>query len=321
MSSISIYLNSKASGGNNKWVEEVQKQLFRHDILLKAPPSKEELYRELENDIKRNVDHIFSVGGDGTANCILQKIAKTNTKLLIIPCGTANDLATEIGMGKSIKSLIKAFQHKTYKRIDLIEINGKYMATNGGIGCAADVAGKINAYRSGIFGFKGLMKNLGATVYPLIFTKELLIGDLKQYNLKIKSSEYTEDLKTPLILVNNQSNLAGKFLVAPHTKNNDGKFNVTIFKHQNKKDFLKCAMKILSGSYPYSDKNLVSFETDSIEIEEANGGNLPFFGDGEILNQNSKFVIQVHERAFSVSALLDDVDYSNSYDLAQVRLV
>ncbi|MBC76279.1 MAG: hypothetical protein CME64_09715 [Halobacteriovoraceae bacterium] len=321
MSHISVYLNSKASGGNIKWVKEVQKQLFRHDLLVKAPSSKEELDIELEKDIQNKVEHIFSVGGDGTANCILQKIAKTDIKLLIIPCGTANDLANEIGMGSSIKSMIKAFQHKTYKRVDLIEINGKYMATNGGIGCAADVAGKINAYRAGIFGFKGLMKNMGSSVYPLVFTKELLVGSLKQYNLKVKSSEFSEIVKTPLLLINNQSNLAGKFLVAPHTRNNDGKFNVTIFKHQNKKDFLKCALKILSGSYPYADKNLISFETDSIEVSEVNGDKLPFFGDGEILNQNSQFKIQAHEKAFNVCALLDDVDYSSSYDLAQVRLV
>ncbi|MCO4753290.1 MAG: hypothetical protein KC478_02355 [Bacteriovoracaceae bacterium] len=324
MSNISLYLNSKASGSSSKWVKEVQNQLFRHDIAIKSPSSKEQLHIELEKDIANSVDYIFCFGGDGTVNCILQKIAKTDIKLLIIPCGTANDLAHEIGMSTSIKNIVRTFQHKTFKKIDLIEVNGKYMSTNGGIGCAADVAGKINSYRNGIDGFLKVMKRVGSSIYPMVFAKELLFTELKKYTLQIEAQELPSSdrtVVTPLVLINNQPCLGGRFAVAPHTRNTDGKFNVTIFKHKSKKELLQCAYNILRGSYPYDDKNLISFETESLKVKELNGQSLPFFGDGEILDNDGTFEIKAHPRALEVCAYFEDVSYASSYDLAQVRLV
>ncbi|MEX1099664.1 MAG: diacylglycerol kinase family protein, partial [Bacteriovoracaceae bacterium] len=133
MSRISIYVNKKASNSHDKFLKGLKNHLFRHETTIKQPKSIEELHEELGEDLRKDVEYIFAIGGDGTINTILQKIANTSINLLIIPAGAANDLATEVGMDHTIKKIMKVFQHKTYSQIDLIRVNGRYMATNGGV--------------------------------------------------------------------------------------------------------------------------------------------------------------------------------------------
>lgn len=324
MAKISLYLNSKASGANSGWISKFKNCLFRHELQIREPRTKQELYANLDTDIAEKVDYIFCVGGDGTVNTILQKIADKDIKLLIVPGGTANDMATEVGMNRSIEKIIKAFQHKTSKKIDLIRINDQYMCTNGGIGCAADVANKINDYRESFFGFINLMKGVGANIYPLLFTKEMLFGKMKRYKLLLESPDLPlldPIIETPLILINNQSTLGGKFHVAPETKNHDGKFNVTIFLHKTKKDLVKCSYNLYSNNYPFNDQNLISFETSKLVINNLEEENLTFFGDGEILENSQILEIESLPQALEVCSYRQDLAYSRSYDLEEISLL
>ena len=324
MAKVSLYLNSKASSASSEWVPKFQNSLFRHDLTIRAPKSREELFANLDEDIASEIEYIFCVGGDGTVNTILQKIAGKDIKLLIVPGGTANDMATEVGMNRSLNKIIKAFQQKSLQKIDLIKVNGQYMCTNGGIGCAADVAHKINGYRESLFGFLNVMKGMGANIYPLIFTKEMVFGRVKKYKLMLECPDMPlldPVVETPLLLINNQRVLGGKFHVAPNTKNGDGKFNVTIFTHKNKKDLLQCSYNLYSGNFPYHDENLISFETDRIVINNLEQDPLTFFGDGEILERSQILDIQAVPQALEVCSYRDSMIKSSSYDLEQISLL
>ena len=99
------------------------------------------------------------------------KIIGSKIKLLIIPAGTANDLARELEISANIKSIAKAFNQKETLTLDAININGHYMLTSGGLGLTSTVAEKINHYRKDIPGFKRLMKMSGDLIYPIFLAK------------------------------------------------------------------------------------------------------------------------------------------------------
>lgn len=324
MSRISIYSNKRASNSHDSFIRELKNHLFRHETKINQPKSVDELRALLEKDLEEKVEYIFAIGGDGTVNTILQKIANTSINLLIIPAGTANDLAKEVGMDRTIKKIMKVFQHRTSSEIDLIKVNDRFMATNGGIGCAADVALKINLYRENYIGFLNIMKNVGANIYPLVFTKEMAFAKMKRYHLKLESPDLplpNPIIKAPIVLVNNQSVLGGKFKIAPETKNNDGKFNVTILKHKTKAALLNCSFNLLTGRYPHKDKDLVSFETNKIKISNMDNDPLSFLGDGEILCEERVFEIQACPQALKVFIYTGELDYHSSHDLEEISLL
>ena len=311
MQNISVYLNQRASNGTNNWQEQINSALFRSNVEYQNPNNLDELYEKLDLDISKNVDAILSVGGDGTVNTIIQRLAGTDISLLVIPGGTANDFARALGTNSNINLITQTIRQNIKKKIDLISINGKFMATNGGLGLAAEVAREINDLRSNHPQFKNLMKLSGKSIYSLFLAKKLLNKEIKSYKFKIESAEFSEELESPLILVNNQPSLGGQFMVAPKTNHQDGRVNITIFKHKKRLELISCILKILNGNYPYSDKNIISFETSSIKISLIGKENLSFFGDGEIINQGNSWDIKCHPNFLSVFAPNSDKELQN----------
>lgn len=307
MQNISVYLNARASNSSHDWQGQIDSALFRSQINYNSPTDLDELYNVLDQDIARSVDAILSVGGDGTAHTIIQKLAGTDIGLLVVPGGTANDLAQSMGSSKNIKQITQAIRNNVKKKIDLIEINGRYMATNGGLGFAAEVAHEINLLRSSYPQFKQLMKFSGKNIYSVFVAKKLLDRDLKTYKFRVNSAEYKETVFSPLVLINNQPMVGGAFEVAPKTKHNDGTFNVTILKHSNRLELISCFIKILSGNVPVNDPDYVSFETNQVQIDlldEERG--LKFFGDGETFEERHSWNIKCHLNHLNVYSPKDN---------------
>lgn len=312
MQNISVYLNPRASNGSQDWQGMINNALFRSQISYPQSNNLEELHENLDKDIRDNVDAVLSVGGDGTVHSIIQKLAGTDIGLLVVPGGTANDFAQVMGSSSNIKKIAQTIRLDARKKIDLININGTFMATNGGLGFTAEIAREINDLRKEYPQFKKLMKFSGKNIYSLFVAKKLLAREIASYKFKIDSDEFNDVFYAPLILINNQPVLGGSFEVAPHTNHQDGKVNVTIFKHQNRLDLISCVLKIMQGNYPTDDKNLISFETEQLNISLLDGADiLSFFGDGEVFGPEKNWSIRCHPNFLNVFSPKDQVDLNN----------
>lgn len=300
MQNISVYFNHRASHSADNWQSKIDQALFRSMVDYKSPETLIDLERELDSDISNSVDAILSIGGDGTAHNIIQKIAGTEICLLLVPNGTANDLANGLGATTNIKAITKTIRNNNCKKVDLISINGKFMATNGGLGFASEVAQQINELRANHSSFKHFMKLSGKGIYSMFLAKKFLAETIHSHKFKIESKEFSETIIAPLILINNQPILANTFEIAPYTTHNDGKFNITIFKHTNRLELIQCLIKILMGNIPQEDPNLISFETQELKIEQLDGKQLSFFGDGEIFPETTTWTIKIHPQFLSV---------------------
>ncbi len=166
MAKISVYLNGHASRGDSRYqAEEFRKFFFRHQLTVNSPLSIDELNLSLESDIAAGVEYVFSVGGDGTANTISQNLIGKNVKLMVLPAGTVNDFAKEVGVSGNLKRISQIFNAQTTKLVDAININGRYMISNGGIGMASEVAHTVNDMRKKSPLFKKMMKTFGKETY------------------------------------------------------------------------------------------------------------------------------------------------------------
>lgn len=287
MQEISVYLNKRAGNSDSRlWEKEIMRTLFRSQVRFRRPQDLTELEANLNEDIEDKVDSIISVGGDGTANTLIQKLARKNIRLLVIPGGTANDLAGELGTKNSIRHALAQIRARETKYIDLISVNGQYMATNGGLGFGGRVATNINNLRSKLPLFKTFMKYSGKGIYSLFAATELLDPSFHRYKFKVTSEQFTGIVEGPAILINNQQMLGGSFKVAPGASNSDGRVNVSIFGHKNRAQVLQCLWSMAKGGNLENDPHLISFETDKLEVEllDSTEEDVHFFGDGEVFN-------------------------------------
>ncbi len=324
MARISVFLNSQASQGNSCFSrEDILKFFIDHELAIHSPKNLDDLNKKLNEEISSGVDYIFSVGGDGTVNTISQHLVGKKIKLMVLPAGTANDFATENGITKCVKRASEIFHLNLTKKIDAININGTYMMSNGGLGIACEVAKSVNSLRKSSPFFKKLMKLLGKETYSLIYAYKMLVKPFSSRRLFIESPDsplLDPRISSPLILINNQEYIGGKFRVAPATRNDDGKFNVTLFLHKNKIDLMKCTLQMLQGVYPKNDPELISFETDRLTINAIDNNPLEFFGDGETFSPSKTLDINIRIKALEVCGDKTEVLYCPDLTKNEVEL-
>lgn len=65
-----------------------------------------------------SVDLIVAAGGDGTVELAASLVAKTSTPLAILPLGTANNIATSLGMAADVPQLISSWHRARRVPID-----------------------------------------------------------------------------------------------------------------------------------------------------------------------------------------------------------
>jgi len=99
------------------------------------------------------VDHdcalVVVVGGDGTVREAAHGIEGSDKPLLIIPCGTENLLANELGFDERLKTIVKAFEGGYTKSLDMGCANGKCFTSIVGFGFDGRIVKNISQQRVG----------------------------------------------------------------------------------------------------------------------------------------------------------------------------
>jgi YegS/Rv2252/BmrU family lipid kinase len=89
----------------------------------------------------RGHNTVIACGGDGTVNEVINGIAGTRTALGIVPLGTGNDFAVNMGISKDINLACTIIKERRIKKIDLVKVNDdRFFGGTGCIGFDAEVA-------------------------------------------------------------------------------------------------------------------------------------------------------------------------------------
>lgn len=297
-----IFLNHR-SGQHQRtnWKKSIELALFRSELTFISMSEPIQIQEALKKIKDNHYDAVITVGGDGTIHGVIQEAAGTKTRFLVLPGGTANDLSRQLNHHRSLDKSLELVRCDRWQAIDLIDVNGVLMATNGGIGLVGDVAASVERYRKRLPPFVQLMSHLGHRIYSTVLGVQLLTGPTVPYKFNLRSKEFSGTIETPILLINNQPYLAGSFPVAPTTSNQDGSFNVTVFFHRKLLDLAMAIDRVRRHIPPVYDPNIVSFETTELEVTSPpSQGPCPFFGDGEAMGSSDFFRITVRPQALRV---------------------
>jgi diacylglycerol kinase (ATP) len=92
---------------------------------------------------------VAAAGGDGTIREVVQGLCGSQKPLLIIPCGTENLLANELGFDVQPQTVIKAFEGGQVRPLDLGIANQRHFTSIAGFGFDGKVVQRVVAKRDG----------------------------------------------------------------------------------------------------------------------------------------------------------------------------
>ncbi|MGE0399472.1 MAG: diacylglycerol kinase family protein [Kofleriaceae bacterium] len=80
------------------------------------------------------VDVVVAAGGDGTVSSIAGALAGGDVPLAVLPLGTLNHFARDLGMPQDLEEAAAAIVGGEHKRIDVGEVNGRVFVNNSSVG-------------------------------------------------------------------------------------------------------------------------------------------------------------------------------------------
>jgi diacylglycerol kinase family enzyme len=122
-----------------------------HLILTDSPAHAEEQARQA---VLAGCDTVFACGGDGTIHNVIQVLANTRAALAILPLGTANALAHDLGLSLNIAAAARAAldaapRRVALGRIEYLDLEGKpgtrFFIVTAGAGVDAHLFYKLHA--------------------------------------------------------------------------------------------------------------------------------------------------------------------------------
>lgn len=217
------------------------------------------------------VCRIYSLGGDGTVNEVVNGIAGTNASLGVIPAGSGNDFIRSICGEYNVREVVADTIGGEERRIDLARANGKYFINISSIGFDADVVYNAQKFKR-LPCVTGSMAYLFSLIYTIFKNKinEVIVTiDDKKINLKIL-----------LAAVANGRFYGGGMLPAPDAVLDDGLLDICLVQEVNRLKMLTLFPKYMKGEH--GQIKYVSFlRGRKIKIESKKTISLNI--DGEIL--------------------------------------
>ena len=104
-------------------------KLFWYEV-----PKSKKAPAKVRKALGKKPDLLIVWGGDGMVQRTIDVVAGTKVPLAVIPAGTGNLLATNLGVPATVEGAVRAAFHGERCRIDLGRINGEHFAVMAGIG-------------------------------------------------------------------------------------------------------------------------------------------------------------------------------------------
>ena len=120
--------------------------------------------------VQQRINVVTVVGGDGTINEVIQELAGSETALGVLPSGTVNVWAREVGIPLDMERARNVLVNGQTRHIDLGKINDRYFLLMVGIGIDGEVTHAVEkrpAKRFGVLGYLliGTWLSLGYPAY------------------------------------------------------------------------------------------------------------------------------------------------------------
>lgn len=164
---------------------------------------------------------VVVAGGDGTVNEVVNGIAGTETTLGVIPSGTGNSFAIELGIPFSIEEAVSVIRRGRVRSVDIGRAGRRFFAMAAGISFDTRVIKNVKPH---------LKRALGALSY-------LLQGVLESTRypfpvLEVESEDASIRTSGFLAIVSNARFYGGYFQPAPHALVDDGLLDVLVMKRK-----------------------------------------------------------------------------------------
>ncbi|MGI9087764.1 MAG: diacylglycerol/lipid kinase family protein [Chthoniobacterales bacterium] len=218
--------------------------------------------------VEEGFDNVVAAGGDGTVNEVVNGIAGTDAALGLLPLGTMNVFATELGLpGNDLGRCWEIIQNAQTRRVDLPSANGKHFVQLAGVGFDAQVVKETSL---------ALKRSFGPLSYIMSAAQ---IAARQPPRLRIESADAVTE-EGSFVLVGNGRLYGGRFPFFKQAVLDDGLLDVLVFKRLNYVEIIRYLQDVIFSSQITSPE-VEYFQTSALRVTSET--DVPVEVDGELI--------------------------------------
>jgi len=187
---------------------------------------------------RRGVDVVAAAGGDGTVNEVVNGLDGFDVPLGIIPLGTANDFARQVGIPADADHAMDVILQRKPRRFDTASLNGHRFlnVSTGGVGAETTAETPSDAKES-----------LGAMAYAITGMRKF--ADFRPLHARFEGDGVDYEGDFLMFAVGLTRSTGGGTMVTPMASATDGLLDVCIVEGMSRSEFARTAFKVKRGEH------------------------------------------------------------------------
>ena len=237
MTKVAVIAHAGKSFGEG--LPELRRELARQgvdDPLWIEVPKSRFVSKQVKRVLGEGCELLFAWGGDGTVQRCVDGLAGTETPLAILPAGTANLLATNLGIPKQIARAVRVGLHGARHTLDVGVMNGERFAVMAGAGFDAIVMNSVDTAKKKQLGrlayFRGGVRAMRARAVPT--------------TVRVDGATWFDGAASA-VLIGNVGTVTGGFKVFPDASDHDGLLEVGVVTASNVWQWLRVLSRVAGG--------------------------------------------------------------------------
>jgi YegS/Rv2252/BmrU family lipid kinase len=232
---------------------------------------------------KYHPERIIIAGGDGTIKLVAEALSNEDVVFGLLPVGSANGLATDLNLPKTIEENLEIIFQDRFIEIDMILINDTLSLHLSDLGLNAELI--KNYENSAVHGKWGY----AIQVFNTLIDRE------DPFVASIDANGAVIECEARMIVIANAQKYGTGVKINPNGVMNDGKFELVILKNLD----LLVISKIITGNMPINLDDIQIISTDKATIKTNNP--VSFQIDGEYCGQKNVLEIAISPSKLKVA--------------------
>jgi diacylglycerol kinase (ATP) len=229
---------------------------------------------------------VFVWGGDGTVQRCVDALAGTDTAVAILPAGTANLLASNLGIPHDLAEAVQVGLHGDRRRIDTGSVNGERFAVMAGAGFDARMIADAD---------RGMKDRLGRAAYVVTGIRNLGARRVRA-TIKVDGKRFF-DGKIACVLAANVGEILGGVEAFPRAQPDDGRLELGVVTAGSPIQWARAFTRIALG---HPERSPFAKVTRGRKFTIRLDQKMPFELDGGARPAREKLRIKVHPGSVTI---------------------
>jgi YegS/Rv2252/BmrU family lipid kinase len=266
MTSVAVLAHTKKSLGGG--LDELRELLAHEGVtpLWYEVNKSKQAPAKARKAVKAGADLVLVWGGDGMVQRTVDALAGKGVEVGILPAGTANLLASNLGIPRDLPVALQIALHGARRKLDLGVLNGEHFAVMAGTGFDALMIRDADS---------GLKDRLGRVAYVWTGARHLT-EQLVKVTIDIDGTRWFSG-KASCVLLGNVGTVTGGLTAFPNASPEDGVLEVGVVMAKGPVQWSRVLARMATGK-PHKSKLVRAAAGSNIEIRL--GRKLPYELDG-----------------------------------------